>query len=83
MFFLLNSWLEYQTGGWAVSDVDLNTLGVICNIAGIVLALLCGFPHPEDVKAHRVKHLRWSRAGLALLFIGFARQLGAIWVASA
>ena len=69
--------------GEPMSETDLNALGVICNLAGIALAFFFGFPHPEDVKAHRVKHLLWSRAGLALLFIGFALQLGAIWVGSA
>ena len=66
-----------------MSETDLNAFGVICNLAGVVLAFFFGFPHPEDVKAHRVKHLLWSRAGLALLFIGFTLQLGAIWVGNA
>ena len=66
-----------------MSETDLNVLGVICNLAGVVLAFFFGFPHPEDVKAHRVKHLLWSRAGLALLFVGFTLQLGAIWVGNA
>ena len=68
--------------GAPMSENDLNTLGLICNLAGVGLAFFFGFPHPEDVKVHRVKHLLWSRAGLALLFIGFVLQLGSIWVAT-
>ena len=66
-----------------MSESDFNTLGLICNLAGIVLAFFFGFPHPEEVRTHRARHLLWSRAGLALLFIGFVLQLGAVWVGSA
>jgi hypothetical protein len=65
-----------------MSESDFNTLGLICNLAGIALAFFFGFPHPEDVRERRAKHLLLSRAGLALLFVGFLLQLGAIWVAT-
>ena len=65
-----------------MSPDDLNTLGLFCNLAGVAIAFFFGFPHIQDTDEQKMKHIRWSRAGLGLMFVGFTLQLGSIWVAS-
>jgi hypothetical protein len=36
--------------------------------------------HDEDVRNLRSRHLKFSKLGLGLVFVGFAFQLFAIWV---
>ena len=66
-----------------MSPDDLNTIGLFFNLAGVALAFFFGFPHTQDTQEQKTKHIRWSKAGLAMMFIGFTLQLSSIWVASA
>ena len=88
-----------------LSPKELNTVGLILGMVGVVLIFRWGPPQPTfeegvgigledgtpladgrtvaehdvDVRALRTKHNKMSRAGLSMVFFGFALQLWAAW----
>ncbi len=87
----------------------VNTLALVLNMAGVVLAFVYGYPQPsheegvglgledgtpmsdgrtvaqynEDIRKQKARYLFWSRAGLAMMFVGFVLQIVATWIARA
>ena len=88
-----------------LSPKELNTVGLILGMVGVVLIFRWGPPQPTfeegvgigledgtpladgrtvaehdvEVRALRTKHNKMSRAGLSMVFSGFALQLWAAW----
>lgn len=73
----------------------VNTVGLIANMAGVVVAFFYGFPQPSheeavflvtaeatpDITKRKKRYSILSQAGLLLMFVGFALQLVATWIA--